>query len=264
MRNVYFAGGLCASALLIGCNSGGRPNDHAPVVTTTEQPMQGRTTLGMPISVLGRSTVIVPFSIEERKGLLDDKDPYSRGGYPATSDMRFMDPSVNKRYSWNSQTSSRWHNAIIRDLSSNQEWTILDRRGVIAQYTMMLNTTVTPMRGDVVESVTSCQAILFIATVDDTNGDGSLNDLDANVAILAEGDGRNPRPISPPRAQVWESRFDEETQQVYLLVVSDTNGDGRFSTDDEPVPYALPISGAGMAQPVVSETMLKRVEGLLD
>jgi hypothetical protein len=105
--------------------------------------------------------------------------------------------------------------------------------------------------------------LLFIATTEDTNHDGMLNNLDARVAILTDASGRHPRVITPPDAQVWTTTYDTENDKLYLLVVADTNGDGKFDFNDAPVPYVCDPSGNGPATPVVSEALLKRVEGML-
>ncbi len=270
---------LVSAAALSGCaTTHTRPDPHSMAPTTTERRIEGRTTLNMPIPIPGQSTVIVPFAIESEKDWYQTRDPYSAGGMtrssvyaisaaPAASPSYTLNNSLGltttlsegnfaDQIRWSSSGSSvRWHNAILRDMSSGEEWSILDKRAVISSWSWFGSQ---PRAG----APFVAKFLLFIATLEDTNHDGVLNDLDARVAIITDPAGRHPRIVSPPNAQVWSTAYDSENNKLYLLVIADTNGDGKFDYNDSPVPYSCdPTSGA--AAPVISDPMLRRVEGML-
>ena len=90
-----------------------------------------------------------------------------------------------------------------------------------------------------------------------------LNDLDANIAIVTQGDGRSPRAVSPPNAQVWSTSYDAKHNRIYLLVVTDTNHDGKFDNEDAPLPYALNLDTREAAIPLLSGATRDGVERLL-
>jgi len=244
---------LLGSALLSGCAAMGGADDHTLARTRSEGAIEGRPTLGIPIALPGHTTCLIPFSLETRKWMFQDSDPYTRGGGASAGYLS------NVFYPGDCPApggSVRWHNAIVSDLAKGDQWMILSERGVIARWRVLGRTPPSgePFRGE---------AIVFIATLDDSNHDGLLDDLDASMAIVADGDGRNPRIVTPRTAQVWDFSFDEENSRLYLLVVADTNADGRFSTQDAPVPFVLGLRDHGPAAPAVGDDLRRRAEALL-
>jgi hypothetical protein len=209
----------------------------------------------MPIPIPGRATCVIPFGVETTKGWFQDADPFSRGGMPSKEGYGY--PSTAAPWhtgAWGG--SVRWHNAIVRDMQTGDEWTILDQRGVVSQWWVFGPR---PPKDEPFRSA----AMVFIATTRDSNGDGLINDMDANVAILADADGRNPRVASPSDAQVWTTAYDDERGHIYLFVVTDTSADGRFGTEDAGMPYVLKTDGAGQATPVLSDRIRAKVESVL-
>jgi hypothetical protein len=207
---------VACCALLGGCGSQ-QSNDSRTIASTgTEGPIEGRSTLGQALPIPGQPNVLVPFAIETQKGLFELDDPYRRSdvGYRYT-----YEKSVAAQVAASGRLSGevRWHNAIVRDLKSGEEWTILDRRGVIGRWEV-----IAVQRSKDAPWVS--RAILFTAVVTDTNRDGVLDNRDARVALLADGDGRKPRAVSPADAQVWSSWYDAEKDLIFLRIARDTNG----------------------------------------
>lgn len=257
--------------LLTACaSSQPRRDPHTIAPTTTDKALAGRTTLAMPITIAGQSTVIIPFAIESEKDLFETSDPFNAskvGRWSAassisnsaglTTSLAEGDYASRIRSYQGGSGGVRWHNAIVHDTRTGEEWPILDRRGIISAWHVSNQTS--REHPDAYRS----RAIVFLATIDDTNHDGLLNDRDARVAILTGGDGRHPRIISPVAAQVSQVVFDPDHDRVYLLVVADTNNDGRYGFNDNPVPFACELGGTAPATPIVSEQMLRRVESMV-
>lgn len=236
---------------LTACGSGraSRVDDHELVETKARGVLKGRPTIAMPIPLPGQNTHLIPFSMEERKGLFDDDDAYDRAWSRAPRSSPWHQGST-----W--QQSVRWHNAILQDKATGEEWLVLNHRGVISEWFSF-------GRPPEPEAPARCERNIFIATVEDTNGDGVLNNLDATVAIVAEGDGRRPRIVSPKGAQIWNVTYDFETRLVYFYVVPDTNNDGLYSSLDVSRPYVFDAKSEGPARPILSETIMARAEALL-
>ena len=236
--------GACASTsgsasgmrYLIG--SSPRDDGYRIVTTGAAGEIKGRATLGQPIALPGRDTCIVPFSMKERKGFFQDRDPYTRGGYGSS----WLERSW--RVSSYPGGEVRWHNAVVCDLSDGAQRMILKTWGVITRFQAL-----GPPQTE--DGRLECQAILFVATIDDTNADGYLNDRDATVVIVSRADGSNARVISPRDAQVRSIAFDYELNVLYLMVTTDTNSDGKLTFADESRPYVYRI-GADRAEPVVT------------
>lgn len=254
---------------LIGCaGSAVTPQQMGPAPTTTEGEIAGRSAFQLPTTIPGTPVRLIPFVVEEQKTWFDSRDPYATRGFVARlaseNSTLVADASSSGRWSpgakgpqpyvWGS--SVRWHNCIFKDLVGGEEWTLLDRRGVISRWFAF---GVSPDG----EAPPVCQALLFFVTTEDTNRDGNLTDMDASVAILTDATGRHARPITPANAQVWNAVLDFPAASIHLLVVGDTNADGRFDALDTPVPYIFKADQPGPATRLISDDTQRRTEALL-
>ena len=237
--------------ILASCATYPPRDTHTISQTGASGQVEGRPTLGQPISIPGHPVVIIPFAVESQKGLFQKDDPYRRGGVDYAASYSYL-ASVSK-VGYRSTGEVRWHNAILHDLKTGQEWPILDRRGLIGRWEIFGK----PPKKD--EPFVS-RAILFTAVLEDTNHDGLLDDRDARVAVLTDADGRNPRMVSPPDAQVWEASYDPDNDTIFLRVAADTNHDGKFTYDDEALPYTLAPGSTTPATPLIASPTLERVK----
>jgi hypothetical protein len=237
------------------------PNQETIASTPTAGHLEGHPVLGMPIEIPGTKAAIVPLTMQSQKGLFADDDPYTRGGMasyssrssvmtPATMSADAASVPPGRWIAWNAPAEVRWHNVIATAEGAKDEL-VLDKRGVIGRWQMFGAYDQTGQKFDV-------RGILFIAVVADTNGDKALDNLDARVAIVTTETGRHPHIISPPDAQVWSAAYSLERNVVYLEVVKDTNGDGKFQYDDDPVPYEWKVGSDGPAVPLLSEEAVRR------
>lgn len=262
-----------AVALLAGCTSrsGGHRETIAP--TPMNAAVDGHPIVSMPVIIDGWTTVLVPLAMTSSKGLFEKDDPYSAGGvasYAAVSmskrvkydalgsALTYSDGTIEPRaVSWNTSAGVRWHNIMARG-TDGKEWLLLDRRGVIGNWSQFGFV----LRKDNQASV-ECFGVLLLAVVEDTNRDASLDNLDARVAIVTDKHGLNPRQISPTDAQVWSTTYDLQTNTLYLEVVKDTTKDGSFGHDDDVMIYAWPRGSTEPATPIVTDETLKRALDLL-
>jgi hypothetical protein len=226
-------------------NRPSRPLTPAPTPTSGE--VSGRSRLGEPIALRNSSTILVPFVLETSKGLFEDDDPYTRGGVADAGRNQYRRAAASSVAPERSR-SVRWHNVIAKDIATNEEWTILTRRGIIGSWD---------------PDVLGDGSVLFIAVLDDTNRDGMLNNLDARVAIVTNKNARNPRIVTPANAQVWGASLLAGTQLVHFTIATDTNNDNRIDYRDESGPWTWEIGSTEMARPVVSAETLRKVEQML-
>jgi len=265
MRGVLI--GVCGAILtaLGGCQTGTThaKNDLTISKTTVGESVQGRAALERPIGMPGHEVVLVPFVMEDQKGWFQPDDPYERRGSTTAARRKgvphesWLETASHNSHSGASYvaTGVRWHNAFGRDLSNDERWMLLDRRGVISSVAFL-----TPPRSP----NRSVWAVMYLATTEDTNGDGLLDSLDARRAWMADGDARNPRVVTPEGMLVVRSWIDWDREHVYFQLLGDTNGDGIFSDADESAPWLLKMGDRGVAKPLVDETTMREARGLLE
>jgi hypothetical protein len=244
---------VLSAAVLQGCHHSSGIDPRTVATTTATGEIEGRPTLGLPTPIPGQQSLLIPFAVENTKGLFEDDDPYTRGGVdydcsPRTSSISHQGAGFGG--------SVRWHNAIVRDLKTGEQWPILNRRGIIGQWQAL-----TFQRRP--DAPWETRAILFIAVLEDTNKDGLLDDRDSRQVILADADGRNARLVTAPDAQVWSTQFDAERDTLYLQVATDTNADGAFTRDDAALPHMLALASQDSASPIISGDLITRVRSLL-
>jgi hypothetical protein len=251
---------LTAAVWLAGlpaCSTGPKRDPHSFARTKSEGGVEGRPTLGLPISIPGQPTLLVPFAVESEKGWFESRDPYARGRYGTYDALARTSTSLAVAApGYAHQSDVRWHNALFRDVTSGEQWPLLTRRGIVSRWQIL---GLQSKR----EEPFQTRALLFIAVLDDSNRDGLLDDLDARVAILTDPDGRRPRVITPPDAQVWGASYDVEKNLIFLQVVRDTTGDGRFAYDDLAAPCMTPADAQAPAMPVISDESRAAAERLL-
>lgn len=246
---------ICVLSPMAGCHSSVRQTDqHTMAPTTTKGEIAGRSTLAMPISIPGQSVVLVPFAIETEKDWFQSDDPFAKQRYMASASPASIAPRP-AYYASSLGGSVRWHNAIFREIGGTEQWPLLDRRGVVSAWNCF---GLEPQK----DERFIARHLVFLVTSDDTNKDGVLNDRDARVAMVTKASGRESRRVTPADAQVWSVNYDPAFDTMYFQVVADTNRDGKFTFEDQPMPYVLEPN-ASVAQPALSEEMMRRVEGLV-
>lgn len=240
-------------AALTGCHSYHHPMETRTLSETrADAPVIGKPTFGFPLSIPGQGVDLIPFAVQSEKGLFERDDPYRRVAAVSTSDY----PARLSAGHGGLGGSVRWHNAIMHDLKTGEQWPILTRRGIIESWSVLA----TPEEK---ERPYRVRAILFIAVIDDTNKDGLLDNLDARVAILTGADGRGGRIVSRPDGQVWSHRYNPATDTLYFSIASDTDRDGAIDMSDDQVAYMMPIDAEPLAMPVLREAVAARVRRLL-
>ena len=227
----------------------GAKQSYAFAETRVNREVKGRPTFGRPIPISGSSTRIIPFSRETELGWFSDKDNFQEGG------ERFYDDGASRaRVPGRRRSQSiRWHNAVLHDLRSGEQWTLLSERGVVSRYWM---------RSDNVDGRSVSRGQIFAVTATDSNGDNKLDDLDAMRALAVDSDGRNPRYVTPANTRLVDVQYDDVEDAAYLMVSEDVDGDGKFSSKEAPRPYLYRF-GENRAEPLLEADTVERIESAL-
>ena len=116
---------------------------------------------------------------------------------------------------------------------------------------------------EVVDGKAISRALAFAVTMDDTNGDGALDDLDAALVLVTDGDGRNPRFVSPPEQQVASLEFAAGGDVLLLMLRADANGDSEFEADEPLTPWVVDVPSGSKARRLVGSESPGAASGLL-
>jgi hypothetical protein len=247
--------GVLGACALPGCASSAPYSSydrHVLARTHAAGAIDGRPTYDLAWELPGHRTLMVPFAVEDERFFLLDQDVFTAGGM-AGSGAGVSSPSAD---SFAHTASVRWHNAVFHDAESGEEWRLLDRRGVISRVWIF------GRYADAERRQLWSAALVFCATLDDTNGDGELDDSDAAVAIVTDGDGRSPRRVTPASGQLLAAGFLPEVDAVQFRVLADDDGNG-FSSRDRAANYWWRLGATGDAAPLLGLDSTRAVEALL-
>lgn len=223
------------------------PEDFGIVRTPVEGPLGGHPAQGAPIPLPGRGVHLIPFVRTEHKTWFHDGDHFDEGGRSAD---RFT-----RGYQGRSMSAEvRWHNAVLRVAETGEQWPLLERRGVISR--LWIQVAPESGKGNV------AQGLLFAVTLDDTNGDGVLDDRDGARVVATGPEGRDPRVVTPLGTHLDDVDLDAGEGGVTLFLREDRDGNGRFAATELPVPYFL-APGEARAVRVVDEATLEAMEAPL-
>ena len=238
-----------------------KPLDDALQISKTRvsEPIKGRATFHLAVPLPGRDALLLPFARESAAGLfgsrknkgIGDWDHFSEGG----SWRRSFQASESDALRATQTEEVRWHNAVLHDFSAGTEAVVLDQKGVLSRYWMRLD------RGSV-EELWRVTALLFGATVHDTNGDGVLDDEDAIALILM--DGQEARLVTAPHTDLLHLAFDPTGNRALLYLALDEDLSGTFDINEGPIPFVLDLSGSGPAQALIKEQSMGVIDRALD
>lgn len=227
-----------------------RANAYGIAETKVDEAVDGSPAYGVPILIPGGHTRVVPFSREQKKNWYSDGDHFREGGLAASGYSR--NPADRQE---TVTAYLRWHNAVFHDLLTGEQWALLAQRGVVSRSWMKLRQR---PGGDV-----NCHALAFAVTVEDSNGDGVLDDRDAARVVMTDPDGRNPRFVTPVGTQISNVIYDIEMPFAVLMVRRDRNGDGKFTEDEAPEPFLLALDDGTVAMPLVQESTREAIDSVL-
>lgn len=208
-----------------------------PTAMPTEGAVEGLGTYGIPFQLPGSETWISSFVITEDPWLFRDPDQFSEGGLAGSG----VTQAGSSRPAEFRSIDVRWHDAVFSNGQGTESWSLLNRRGFISNWWLLLDST---------EDASFARLSVFSAVIDDTNGDGFLDNMDAAVAIVTDGEGRHIEIATPEHMQLAAVHYLRDTQMLGFEVREDKDGDGKFSSD-EPLHYyfRFPFADSALTKP---------------
>lgn len=224
--------------------------------TTPSKPVTGRVHLSQPETLEGHDTVLVAMTIEGVRNNKND-DPFMLFETETATHARnrvMLDDAadVSREIQRWRISDVRWHNALFRDLTSEECWELISKRGVISKFGRLQTITISNETHRKTDSK-PVSLLTFFVTLGDTNGDERLTELDARVCVVTDGDGRNPRTITPADAHVLSASYDQEHGLFWLQIARDTDNDGAFTGLDDIAPMMFDPLTETKARPVITD-----------
>ncbi len=133
-------------------------------------------------------------------------------------------------FSRKSDTSKNLYNIIFYDKTNAKTSLLLKKQAIIKSFNFLeidaLSKTEEP------EKKTKNFWIYRIIN-SDTNRDGKLNDLDANIGYISDLSGKNLRPITPSNSQLLDWSVLPAQGEILIKILNDSDKDLKFTEKDK-------------------------------
>jgi len=153
----------------------------------------------------------------------------------------------------------RWNNLVIHDKKNVHSHLLLDHKALISKIYLPSSF----VNGSDAKPDSGTKYLLLGIQEQDTNGDGYINDEDAEVLYAV--DVANPTPIrlTPAGTQLHEIIADGP-DTLYIRVLRDSDGDRKFTIADESVILRVDLRHPAEGQPVLDEQLRKRARSIIE
>ena len=246
-----------------GCTAAPKPTkvkgpEKIPSRLEVGRQATGEVVVGMPITLPGLDHAMLPVTLEHFKGWFE---PDTHHGQSAGESMKHVS-SANHFFSYGSSNRNvHWHNVIFHDLKSDQTRTLLSHTALISGYQLLGKAPETK------EDTYRADCLVFSISDTDTNGDGVIDTDDAVIAYVSDVDGKNPHAVTPQGSKLTHLKYLPDYKLIYLVVIEDTTGDGRFTTHDKRRLLQYRVGSGrtspGRAQPVLKNGEVSNVRRIL-
>ena len=196
-----------------------RADHRVPAEMPVSGKVEGIRSYGVPFWIPGTQTWISSLLITKPRGWFRDSDPFSEGGLAARGHTQ-QDGVADK---FMTDLDIRWHNALFVDRSNGEHWSLTDQRAFFSHWWLVLDTA---------DGAPVVQAMVFAATLTDTNGDGKLDNQDATVAVITDADGRHAQAVTPADAQLSTVHYFSGGDYLAFELRYDENRDGEFESTE--------------------------------
>lgn len=105
--------------------------------------------------------------------------------------------------------------------------------------------------------------LLFGIHEKDTNGDGYINDEDAEAVYISNLSGQNMILISPENSQLIDWYIDEATNNILMKVRIDSNNNKKYDPTDDIEILKTAISAPAQGQPIIGDDIKNDIKKIL-
>ncbi|NER35365.1 MAG: hypothetical protein F6J93_15395 [Oscillatoria sp. SIO1A7] len=152
------------------------------------------------------------------------------------------------------------YNLVFYNKTSGEAHLLLKRNALIDNFTFLTEKPeVQPGRSQP-KNKGKAIALLVKLIENDTNGDGEINRQDAIVAYLADTDGKNIKPIMPPKTTLISWHLDAKLGFLLLKIRKDANNDGTFTKEDETTFIRVNLENPEIGTEIIPEAVRQQIE----
>ena len=152
------------------------------------------------------------------------------------------------------------YNLIFYNKATGEAHLLLPRNVLIDNFTFLTEKPETKEGAAQPEGKGKAIALLVKLIENDTNGDGAINRQDAIVAYLADIDGKNIKPIMPPKTTLISWHLDAKVGFLLLKIRKDSNNDGKFTKEDESTFIRVNLENTEIGTEIIPEAIRQQIE----
>ena len=94
----------------------------------------------------------------------------------------------------------------------------------------------------------------------DTNRDGAIDQRDGRSFFVTDALGLERQRVTPAGSNCWEFKYDLESRTLYVEVVTDSNNDGQFTTDDRRAIWTYTAGRGEDGKPLVDSGLAEQAQ----
>ncbi len=147
--------------------------------------------------------------------------------------------------------ANRIFNVVVRDIETNEQRLLLPSPGLVGSFD------VPDPKCAAGEGAAPCGLLLWRIRASDTNGDGTINDSDAQIAYVSDLTARALHPLTPPDATVLLTQWSPIDAKWHFQIRRDANADGRYSEEDGAELLEAETTVSAQARPIVDPQILE-------
>ncbi|MFH0753687.1 MAG: hypothetical protein V2A70_03900 [Candidatus Omnitrophota bacterium] len=153
-------------------------------------------------------------------------------------------------------SDSPCHNLIFINKKTGQAQKLLNEKAYIGAVYF-------PEKKYLPEEKSKPTFILLTIGKSDINGDGTINHKDGLAGYLVGLDGKGLTQVTLSGTNMGSWRYDQDSKKLFVNVVEDSNGDKKFSEEDQERLLVVDTQAPGMGTELVSDVVKKDVDGVV-
>ena len=163
--------------------------------------------------------------------------------------------SEKSKYNFSRLTMNSCNNIIFYNKKTEETHLLLDKPAIISDFYFPTYTEDYKTK--------KYYFLLFGIRDTDSNKDGFINENDAEKVYMSDMSGKNMTQITPDHTQLTDWFIDIATNNIMLVVRTDSNSDKKFDVKDEILIMKASITQPAMARDIINQDIKNSIKKIL-